>query len=76
MKEDIYKKEEEFFKIVRAGYSNKRKKLVNTLYSSLDINKREIERILRSLDISMMVRAEELSIEEWIQLVEKLCYHI
>ncbi|HMO17513.1 MAG TPA: 16S rRNA (adenine(1518)-N(6)/adenine(1519)-N(6))-dimethyltransferase RsmA [Oligoflexia bacterium] len=58
-----------FEKIVRASFSMRRKMLVNNLLS-LDLVKSKIEcqRILESISLSTKVRAEDLSVEQFIKL--------
>jgi len=60
--------EAEFFKIVKAGFSEKRKKLRSSLSGGLKITKDEAEDYLLKADINKDVRAEALSIEDWIRL--------
>jgi len=59
-----------FFKLTRAGFSQKRKTLRNSLSSGLHIKPQEAETILTSASIDFMRRAETLSIEEWKRLCE------
>ncbi len=59
-----------FFKLIRAGFSQKRKTLRNSLSAGLNISPHETESILTSADIDFMRRAETLSIEEWKRLSE------
>ncbi|HEX8974527.1 MAG TPA: 16S rRNA (adenine(1518)-N(6)/adenine(1519)-N(6))-dimethyltransferase RsmA [Patescibacteria group bacterium] len=68
------KKEEtkKFFKIVRAGFSAKRKTLANNLSSSLQLDKKEVEEKLESLGFSKNVRAQELGVEDWKRLLNVL----
>jgi 16S rRNA (adenine1518-N6/adenine1519-N6)-dimethyltransferase len=61
-----------FFKIVRAGFSAKRKTLVNNLANGLQLEKAEIEQKLVSLGFFGNTRAQELSVEDWKKLAEKL----
>lgn len=58
-----------FFKLIKAGFSQKRKTLRNSLSSGLHIKPAEAESLLRESGIDPMRRAETLSIEEW----KKLC---
>lgn len=60
---------ETFFKLIKAGFSQKRKTLRNALSSGLRISPSEAENLLRRADIDPQRRAETLSIEEW----ERLC---
>ena len=54
-----------FFKLIKAGFSQKRKTLRNSLSSGLHINANEAESLLKKANIDPMRRAETLSIEEW-----------
>jgi 16S rRNA (adenine1518-N6/adenine1519-N6)-dimethyltransferase len=54
-----------FFKLVKAGFSQKRKTLRNSLSSGLHISPLEAEGLLKKADIDPMRRAETLSIDEW-----------
>jgi len=58
-----------FFKLIKAGFAQKRKTLRNSLSSGLHIPTAESASLLTSVDIDPMRRAETLSIQEW----EKLC---
>ena len=58
-----------FFKLTKAGFSQKRKTLRNSLSSGLHIKPQEAEALLTITGIDFMRRAETLSIEEW----EKIC---
>ena len=58
----------EFFKIVRAGFLNKRKKLRNNLKSLYS----EIDSILEKSKLNMDVRAEALSMDDWVRLYETI----
>lgn len=62
-----------FFRVVKAGFSAKRKKLRSSLSGGLAISKATAENLLISTDISPESRAEDLSIDEWKRLAEK--YH-
>lgn len=54
-----------FFKLIKAGFSQKRKTLRNSLSSGLHIPAAEAEALLVKAGIDPMRRAETLSIEEW-----------
>ncbi len=60
-----------FFRVVRAGFSARRKKLLNNLANSLHIPKSEVADILAQLDISPTARAQELSVAQWEKLSRK-----
>jgi 16S rRNA (adenine1518-N6/adenine1519-N6)-dimethyltransferase len=59
-----------FFKLIKAGFSQKRKTLRNSLSSGLHIPTAESEALLTSAEINFMRRAETLSIDEWKALCE------
>ncbi|MDO9231243.1 MAG: 16S rRNA (adenine(1518)-N(6)/adenine(1519)-N(6))-dimethyltransferase RsmA [bacterium] len=54
-----------FFRIVKAGFSAKRKTLVNNLSASLKLDKKEVEEKLKKIGITPNQRAQELSVEDW-----------
>jgi len=59
-----------FFKLIKAGFSQKRKTLRNSLSSGLHIPTTETQLLLEEANIDPMRRAETLSIEEWQRLCE------
>jgi 16S rRNA (adenine1518-N6/adenine1519-N6)-dimethyltransferase len=61
-----------FFKLIKAGFSQKRKTLRNALASGLRIQTGEAEALLKASGIEPMRRAETLSIEEWHRLCKSL----
>ncbi len=58
-----------FFRVVKAGFSAKRKKLRSSLAGGLGLSKPEVEALLGSVQISPDVRAQDLSIDEWLAIV-------
>lgn len=64
------KDEKAFFKIVKAGFSAKRKKLRSSLAGGLGMEKSEVLTMLQSAGISPDKRAEDLSIDEWLRLIK------
>ncbi len=54
-----------FFQLARAGFSQKRKTLRNSLSAGLQQKKTTIENLLGDAGIDMMRRAETLSLDEW-----------
>lgn len=61
-----------FFKLVKAGFAQKRKTLRNALAAGLHIPAKEAETLLTSAGIDFMRRAETLGIEEWKNLCDKM----
>ena len=62
--------ERAFFRLVKAGFSAKRKKLRSSLSAGLNRSKDEIDQLLASVNIDSNRRAEDLSIEEWKQILQ------
>lgn len=58
-----------FFRIVKAGFSAKRKKLRSSLSGGLNMEKSDVETLLKDRDISADFRAEDVSIEQWKSLL-------
>ena len=63
-----------FFGIVKAGFSQPRKQLINSLSGGLHIDKKEINSWLKLTSIDPKRRAETLSLEEWVLLSEGYSY--
>lgn len=61
-----------FFRVVRVGFSAKRKTLANNLAVGLQLNKKEIEEKLESLGFSKNTRAQELGVDDWQNLTINL----
>lgn len=55
----------QFFRIVRAGFSQKRKTLVNSLSGGLAISKDEAREVLTKAGIDPKTRAQALSLDQW-----------
>lgn len=63
--------DKDFFRVVKIGFSAKRKTLANNLANGFQINKKDIEDILAGLGFSESVRAQELSVDDWRNLSEQ-----
>jgi 16S rRNA (adenine1518-N6/adenine1519-N6)-dimethyltransferase len=61
-----------FFRIVKAGFSQKRKTLLNSLSSGLRLDKELIKEALAKAKIDDNRRAQTLSLNEWYQLYKQL----
>lgn len=64
--------EKEFFRVVKAGFSAKRKMLRSSLSGGLSITKDQAEAFLIAADIKPNDRAESLSLDDWVRLVRIL----
>ena len=60
--------EDLFFKYIKAAFSNKRKNIVNN-FSTLGYSKNEIKELLQELEVSENERAENISIEKFIEII-------
>ena len=58
----------DFFRMVKAGFSAKRKKLRSSLSGGLGISKQDVEVLLVSASVSPDARAEDLDLESWQRL--------
>ena len=61
----------DLFRIVKAGFSAKRKKLRSSLSGGLGIDKSAVEELLKNAGISPDARAEDLAIEDWKRLLKE-----
>jgi 16S rRNA (adenine1518-N6/adenine1519-N6)-dimethyltransferase len=57
-----------FFRLVKAGFSEKRKTLRNSLSGGLAISKEEVEALLDKAGIVSGLRAQALSLDDWYRL--------
>lgn len=64
--------EEFFFKTVRGAFSQRRKNLLNSLSSSMGIEKAKVTEAVSAADISLNARPEQLSMEDFLRLAESL----
>ncbi len=62
--------EKRFFRIVKAGFANRRKKLRSSLAAGLAISKLDAENLLRKVDIDPNLRAQDLSLTDWQKLAQ------
>lgn len=61
-----------FFRVVKAGFSQRRKTLANAVSSQIGVQKEKIYTILRETGLSESVRTESMSMEQLIEFSEKL----
>jgi 16S rRNA (adenine1518-N6/adenine1519-N6)-dimethyltransferase len=62
---------QDFFSLVKAGFSEKRKTLSNSLSGGLHLPKEEILNLLAEAGIKPTARAQELSLQDWYTLYLK-----
>jgi len=64
-------KEKQFFHVVKAGFSQRRKKLHTALAGGLNISVDTAKKLLHSAQIDSNLRAQDLSLDDWTTLVTK-----
>jgi 16S rRNA (adenine1518-N6/adenine1519-N6)-dimethyltransferase len=60
--------EQDFFRVIKAAFSQRRKTLLNSLSAGLQINKENLKAVCESVDIDTGRRAQTLSLDEWYNL--------
>ncbi len=73
-KDSEYKVNDEkfFFKVVRGAFSQRRKNLLNSLSSSMGIEKAKIAQAVENAGLSANVRPEQLTMEQFIEVANQL----
>ena len=66
------KREEDFFRVVKAAFSQRRKTLSNTLSSGLSMNKAQIAELLECAGVASNLRAEQLSMQQFADIANAL----
>lgn len=61
----------DFFRLVKAGFGERRKQLKNSLAGGLRINTNQAELLVVAAELGANVRAQELSLKQWHQLYEQ-----
>ena len=64
--------EKSFFALIRAAFAQRRKTLINSVSSSLNIPKSEIADALSQLSLDESIRAEKLTMEDFVNLCDLL----
>ena len=66
------KDEKMFFKVVKAAFAQRRKTVVNSISSSLSIEKAKVEEALANSGVSKTARAEQLTLEDFANISDNL----
>ena len=61
-----------FFRLVKHGFSSKRKMLKNNLAAGVKLEVEIVKKALKRVGISAKARAQELSLEKWLKLFDSL----
>lgn len=64
------------FRVVRAGFSARRKTLANNLSNTFHVERARIEQLFDALGIPSMIRAQELSVAQWRALADLVAKEI
>ena len=67
-KKDVSADKDLFFKLIKAGFAEKRKQLVNNLGKNLGLPKDRVIGILKELGLDEKIRGENLSMAKWVEL--------
>lgn len=62
-----------FFRVVRAGFAQRRKTLLNSLSGGLQLSREQTTALLEAAGIQPSTRAQNLSLEDWYRLCK--CYN-
>lgn len=62
-----------FFRVVKAGFAQRRKTLLNSLSGGLQVSREETTELLDRAGITPTVRAQNLSLDDWYRLYK--CYN-
>jgi 16S rRNA (adenine1518-N6/adenine1519-N6)-dimethyltransferase len=60
------------FRVVKAGFSNRRKTILNSLSAGFQLTKEQTSELLQSVGIDPQSRSQELSLEQWILLAKSM----
>lgn len=64
--------EKQVFRVIKAGFSNKRKTLLNSLSAGLHMSKDQTQQILEATGINPQTRPQELELDQWLRLADHL----
>lgn len=64
--------EKRVWQLVHHGFANKRKKLANNLASDPTLDKNKIQEIFSNLKLDKNIRAEDMSVANWLDLTSKI----
>lgn len=70
----LYKKLDKrlFFQVVKAGFSERRKKLRSSLAAGLHLSKEQVDDLLLKAEVNAELRAQALSLEQWYRIYLEL----
>jgi len=60
------------FRVVKAGFSNRRKTLINSLSAGLHMDKSKTQHLLANQNLDPNIRAQELTLQQWVDLAKAI----
>ncbi|NMB92476.1 MAG: ribosomal RNA small subunit methyltransferase A [Parcubacteria group bacterium] len=63
---------DQFFKIIKAGFSHPRKLLISNLSQNLKMSKKQLQEIFFKLNLPLNIRAQNLTLKDWLNLTNFL----
>lgn len=63
---------EKFFKLIKAGFSSKRKMLINNLSRELKIEACKLKIVFDQIELGQKLRAQDLSVQNWLKVFHRI----
>jgi 16S rRNA (adenine1518-N6/adenine1519-N6)-dimethyltransferase len=60
----------QFFRIVKAGFAQRRKTLLNSIGAGLQLDRQQTGLVLAAADIDPSARAQNLTLDDWFRLYQ------
>lgn len=73
-KKPVYKLDDEkkFFTVVKAAFAQRRKTVLNSISSSLGLEKQVVNELLLECNVSPQARAEKLTMDDFVRIAERI----
>lgn len=65
-------KEKQFFQLIKAGFSSKRKQLLGNIIRNFNTSRQSAQNVFDKVNLDNKIRAQELSIEQWLELLPEI----
>ena len=75
-RKDLNLSEKDFWRILKAGFSAKRKKLLNNLAGGLQLDRDIVKTVFSEAEIDEQIRAQNLEISDWFNVAKNLENHL
>lgn len=72
----LKKEQENFLDLIKAGFSNKRKTLINSLKQNLsaELKQKDCLKVFKTLKLNKTIRAQELELTQWMAVFKSFCH--